>query len=75
MKRKSVSGITLKPWPILLDHYITASISKADAQDDEVILARDKFNSLILQAMNTKSSFDVAKRDRACEEYKKLKIK
>ncbi len=61
------SSVNFKP--------VIASISSSAVQDTEVSLARDKCNSLILQAMNTKSSSDVAKREHACEKYKKMKNK
>ena len=53
---------------------VIASITRAsNKRTSEVVLARDKCNSLILQAMNTKSSSDIAKRDIACSKYKRLK--
>jgi len=61
------SATTYKP--------VIASISRANVQDTEVSLARDKCNSLILQAMNTRNASDIAKRDRVCARYKELKNK
>lgn len=61
------SSVNFKP--------VIASISTSNEQESELSIARGKCNSMILQAMNTKNSSDVAKRDRACAKYKELKNK
>ncbi len=52
-----------------------ASIRSSDKSSTVLYSARDKCNSLILKAMSSKTENDIAKRDQACDEYRKLKNK
>ncbi|NOQ79747.1 MAG: hypothetical protein GQ546_10145 [Gammaproteobacteria bacterium] len=52
---------------------IIASISASNENETELSKAKSKCNSMILQAMNSKSASDISKRDISCKKYKEMR--